>query len=74
MAKSEPQSKTFFITGVSSGFGRALSEAALAAGHRVVGTLRKEPERAAFQAQKPGRSHGVLLVKQITIPVIVSRH
>jgi len=26
-----------------------------------VGTLRKEAERAAFQAQKPGRSHGVLL-------------
>jgi NAD(P)-dependent dehydrogenase (short-subunit alcohol dehydrogenase family) len=58
---SEPHSKTFFITGVSSGFGRTLSEAALAAGHRVVGTLRKEPERAAFEAQKPGRSHGVLL-------------
>jgi NAD(P)-dependent dehydrogenase (short-subunit alcohol dehydrogenase family) len=58
---SEPQSKTFFITGVSSGFGRALSEAALAAGHRVVGTLRKEQERAAFHALEPGRSHGVLL-------------
>ncbi|MFS2114182.1 short-chain dehydrogenase/reductase, partial [Herbaspirillum frisingense] len=30
--------KTLLITGISSGFGRALAEAALDAGHRVVGT------------------------------------
>lgn len=35
------ESKTFFITGVSSGFGRALVEAALVDGHRVVGTVRR---------------------------------
>lgn len=52
---------TFFITGVSSGFGRSIAEAALAAGHRVAGTLRKEQERAAFDMLAPGRSHGVLL-------------
>ncbi|QYD70069.1 oxidoreductase [Paraburkholderia edwinii] len=54
-------SRTFFITGVSSGFGRALSEAALAAGHRVVGTLRDESQRAQFDELKPGYSFGRLL-------------
>src|SRR5215475_2296218 len=54
-------SRTFFITGVSSGFGRALAEAALAAGHRVVGTLRDENQRAQFDELAPGRSFGRLL-------------
>jgi NAD(P)-dependent dehydrogenase (short-subunit alcohol dehydrogenase family) len=54
-------SKTFFITGVGSGFGAALAQAALAAGHRVVGTLRNEAARAAFEATCPGRAHGRLL-------------
>ncbi|MEJ1974833.1 MAG: oxidoreductase [Acetobacteraceae bacterium] len=54
-------SKTFFITGVSTGFGRALAEAALADGHRVVGTLRSEAARAAFDDLSPGRSFGKLL-------------
>ena len=49
MNQTKP-SRTFFITGVSSGFGRALAEAALAAGHRVVGTLRHEEQRAQFDA------------------------
>jgi NAD(P)-dependent dehydrogenase (short-subunit alcohol dehydrogenase family) len=53
--------KTFFITGVSSGFGQALAAEALAAGHRVVGTLRNEAARAEFDALSPGRSFGVLL-------------
>jgi NAD(P)-dependent dehydrogenase (short-subunit alcohol dehydrogenase family) len=55
------ESRLFLITGVSSGFGRAISEAALIAGHRVVGTLRKDEERIAFDALSPGLSHGVLL-------------
>jgi NAD(P)-dependent dehydrogenase (short-subunit alcohol dehydrogenase family) len=54
-------SRNWFITGVSSGFGRAIAEAALAAGDTVVGTLRKEEERVQFEALSPGRSHGVLL-------------
>ena len=58
---ADQKSKLFFITGVSSGFGRALSEAALAAGHKVVGTLRSEEARAAFDALKPGSSFGKLL-------------
>src|SRR5437762_9146570 len=53
--------KTILITGVSTGFGRALAEAALAAGHKVVGTLRNEADRAAFDALKPGHSFGRLL-------------
>lgn len=53
--------KTFFITGVSSGFGQALSGAALAAGHRVVGTVRNEAARLAFEALVPGRADGRLL-------------
>lgn len=53
--------KTWFITGVSSGFGRAIAEAALAAGDRVVGTLRNEEQKKAFASVSPGRSFGVIL-------------
>lgn len=53
--------KTWLITGVSSGFGRAIAQSALDAGDRVVGTLRKEEHRVAFAALVPGRSYGVLL-------------
>lgn len=53
--------KTLFITGVSSGFGQALAQQALAAGHIVIGTLRNEDAVQAFEAQAPGRAHGVLL-------------
>ena len=51
-------SKTILITGVSTGFGRALAQAALAAGHKAVGTLRKEEDRKAFEALKPGAAFG----------------
>lgn len=54
-------SKLFFITGVSSGFGQALAQAALDAGHTVIGTVRNEPARDAFAARQPGRSHAYLL-------------
>src|SRR5271169_6269235 len=53
--------KTLVITGVSSGFGRSLAEAALSDGHRVVGTLRNEAARAEFDRLSPGRSFGKLL-------------
>jgi NAD(P)-dependent dehydrogenase (short-subunit alcohol dehydrogenase family) len=43
-------SKLLLITGVSSGFGRALAEEALAAGHRVVGTVRSEQAKREFEA------------------------
>lgn len=53
--------RTFFITGVSSGLGRALATEALAVGHRVVGTVRSEAARAEFEALAPGRSFGRVL-------------
>jgi NAD(P)-dependent dehydrogenase (short-subunit alcohol dehydrogenase family) len=54
-------SQTLLITGVSSGLGRALATEALAAGHRVVGTVRTEADRAAFEALAPGRAVATLL-------------
>jgi NAD(P)-dependent dehydrogenase (short-subunit alcohol dehydrogenase family) len=53
--------KTLFITGVSSGFGRALAEAALAAGHRVVGTVRSVEARAGFEALDSARAFARVL-------------
>jgi NAD(P)-dependent dehydrogenase (short-subunit alcohol dehydrogenase family) len=53
--------RTWVITGVSTGFGRAIANAALAEGDRVVGTLRNEDQRKAFAAQVPSRSFGVIL-------------
>ncbi|MDB5395855.1 MAG: short-chain dehydrogenase/reductase [Rhodospirillales bacterium] len=49
------------ITGVSSGFGRALAIAALALGDKVAGTVRTEEAREAFAELAPGRSFGMLL-------------
>lgn len=54
-------SKIIFITGVSSGFGRALAQEALTAGHRVVGTVRSVQARQAFEALDPARALGYLL-------------
>jgi NAD(P)-dependent dehydrogenase (short-subunit alcohol dehydrogenase family) len=42
------QTKTFLITGISSGLGRAFAAGALAAGHRVIGTVRRPEEAEAF--------------------------
>ncbi|QSI30284.1 SDR family NAD(P)-dependent oxidoreductase [Variovorax sp. RKNM96] len=53
--------RTFFITGVSSGFGRAIASAALQAGHRVVGTVRTEQAAAEFQTEIHGDAHVKLL-------------
>jgi NAD(P)-dependent dehydrogenase (short-subunit alcohol dehydrogenase family) len=53
--------KLLLITGVSSGFGRALAQLALADGHRVVGTVRNAAAAAAFEALNPARAHPRLL-------------
>ncbi len=53
--------KTFLITGVSTGIGRAIAQAALDAGHCVIGTLRNEAARADFAALSPGQAHGIVL-------------
>jgi NAD(P)-dependent dehydrogenase (short-subunit alcohol dehydrogenase family) len=53
--------KTLFITGVSSGFGRALAQKALAAGHRVVGTVRSEQSKLDFEALDSAKASARLL-------------
>ncbi|HEY3679961.1 MAG TPA: oxidoreductase [Bradyrhizobium sp.] len=52
--------KTFLITGVSSGFGRALAEAALRDGHTVAGTVRNAADRQKFEALGRG-AHALVL-------------
>ncbi|MFJ9558845.1 oxidoreductase [Streptomyces fuscichromogenes] len=54
-------SRTFLITGVSSGLGRAFAQTALAAGHLVVGTVRDPKQADAFEALAPGRAVARLL-------------
>ncbi len=46
-------SKTLLITGVSSGFGRALALEALAKGYRVIGTVRNVEAKLAFEQLHP---------------------
>jgi NAD(P)-dependent dehydrogenase (short-subunit alcohol dehydrogenase family) len=53
--------KIFLITGVSSGFGRAFAEAAIAAGHTVVGSVRRPDDAVAFESLSPeGRAIATL--------------
>ena len=54
-------SKTLFITGISSGFGKALALEALASGHRVIGTARNQEAVQTFEALSDERAHGVVL-------------
>ena len=54
-------SKLLLITGVSSGFGRALAQEALASGHHVVGTVRSERARQAFEELDPAKAVGRVL-------------
>jgi NAD(P)-dependent dehydrogenase (short-subunit alcohol dehydrogenase family) len=51
----------FLITGVSSGFGRALADAALQAGHSVTGTVRNEAAKEQFEQMAPGRAAAIVL-------------
>jgi NAD(P)-dependent dehydrogenase (short-subunit alcohol dehydrogenase family) len=55
-----PMTKTFLITGVSSGFGRALAEAALSDGHAVAGTVRNDADKQKFEALGRG-AHALVL-------------
>jgi NAD(P)-dependent dehydrogenase (short-subunit alcohol dehydrogenase family) len=51
----------WFITGTSTGLGRSLATAALAAGHTVVGTMRSPAALGGFAELAEGRAHGLLL-------------
>lgn len=55
------RSKLFFITGVSSGFGRALTEEAISEGHRVIGTLRDKELKTELEQRYPGQFYGRVL-------------
>jgi len=57
-------SKHWLITGVSSGFGRALWDAALRRGDRVTGTVRTEAARAAIMRAAP--NHAVVRLLDVT--------
>lgn len=48
-----PSPLRWFITGVSSGLGRSLAKAVLDDGGRLVGTVRREQDRAALEALSP---------------------
>ncbi|PCJ30990.1 MAG: short-chain dehydrogenase/reductase [Alphaproteobacteria bacterium] len=53
--------RTWLITGVSSGFGRAISLAALEHGDTVIGTVRSDADKMAFEALASGRATGKIL-------------
>ena len=55
------QRRTFLITGVSSGFGRAFARAALDDGHVVIGTVRDDAAAAAFTTLDATRARAVKL-------------
>ena len=50
----------WLITGVSSGLGRAIAEAALARGDKVAGTVRRQADLDAFEAHAPGCALGYI--------------
>ncbi len=54
-------SRTFLITGVSSGLGQTFAREALAAGNVVVGTVRGPEQVGLFEAPAPGHAVGRLL-------------
>ena len=56
--------KTLLITGVSSGFGRALAQEALAKGYRVIGTVRNAQAKTAFEQLHP--QHAVAFELDVT--------
>ncbi|MDR4305381.1 oxidoreductase [Chelatococcus sambhunathii] len=55
------KSKTFLITGVSSGLGRSFAKAALDVGHQVAGTVRSPEAARLFETLAPGRAIAVQL-------------
>lgn len=46
--------KIFLISGVSSGLGRAFAEGAIKAGHRVIGTVRRQEDANCIRFTRTG--------------------
>ncbi|GBR02959.1 short chain dehydrogenase [Gluconobacter cerinus NRIC 0229] len=66
--------KTFFITGANSGFGLAIAQAALEAGHRVIGTVRSQAARVSLLERLPDvRAVLCNVIEFDRIPAIVAQ-
>jgi NAD(P)-dependent dehydrogenase (short-subunit alcohol dehydrogenase family) len=61
MTQTHDPARVWLITGASSGLGRALAEAALDAGHRVVATARDAENVADLEQRHPGRATAAAL-------------
>ncbi|MCU1527854.1 MAG: short chain dehydrogenase [Frondihabitans sp.] len=61
MRHNDTNNKTILISGVSSGFGRALAIEAVKQGHQVVGTVRSAEAAKEFESLDPGRVTARLL-------------
>jgi NAD(P)-dependent dehydrogenase (short-subunit alcohol dehydrogenase family) len=70
-----PSPQTWFITGVSTGFGLELAKLALEQGHTVAGTARRPADLTAFEALAPGRAHAfpLDLTQAGTVPGVVTQ-
>lgn len=62
--------RTWLVTGVSGGIGRAVAELALQQGDTVWGSLRQASQAAAFEALAPGRARA--LVMDVTQPAQIA--
>ncbi|MCQ4214183.1 oxidoreductase [Streptomyces longispororuber] len=60
-AKKNGDAKVWLVTGASSGFGRAIAEAAVAAGDTVIGTARRPEGLADLVAAHPDRIEAIAL-------------
>lgn len=55
------KNKIWFITGISSGLGKALAQSVMGKGDFVIGTFRKALQVEEFNAKYRGKAHAILL-------------
>ncbi len=53
--------RVWFITGISSGLGKALAKTVLRHGDHVIGTFRKQEQAEDFNQKHPGSGRGIVL-------------
>jgi NAD(P)-dependent dehydrogenase (short-subunit alcohol dehydrogenase family) len=68
-----PGSRVWLITGCSAGFGRALTEAAVAAGDTVVATARRPESLASLAALTTGGGRVLPMTLDVTDPAAIDR-